>query len=41
VLVVYYPNTKRQAISTTGSPSYINTNGYHIYTFTNSGSITF
>jgi hypothetical protein len=30
-----------QASATTGSPSYANTGGYHTYTFTASGSITF
>jgi hypothetical protein len=40
-MIVWYSNTKRQATYTSGSPSYTNTNGYHIYTFTGNGSITF
>jgi hypothetical protein len=32
---------KRQAIATTGSPTYTTFSDYHIYTFNGSGSITF
>ena len=39
-VVIRYPNTYRTAI-TTGSPTYTNTGGYHIYVFTGSGSINF
>jgi hypothetical protein len=41
-VIVAYPNNNRQAISTTGSPTYSSARaGYHVYTFTSSGSITF
>lgn len=41
VLIIKYSNTNPQAASTTGSPTYTETGGYHIYKFTGSGSITF
>jgi hypothetical protein len=40
VVILRYANTNAQAVSTTGSPNYTNTGGYHIYTFNASGSIT-
>jgi hypothetical protein len=39
-VIISYPNTNRDA-TTTGSPSFTNTGGNKIYTFTGSGSITF
>ncbi len=41
VVIIRYPNTYPDAVSTTGLPTYTNTGGYKIYTFTASGSITF
>jgi hypothetical protein len=41
IVVIRYPNTYLTAASTTGSPTYTNTGGNHIYKFTSSGSITF
>lgn len=41
IVVIRYPNTERVASATSGSPTYVNSGGYHIYTFTASGSITF
>ena len=41
IVVIRYANTYDAAVSTTGSPTYLNSGGYHIYTWTNSGSITF
>ena len=38
---IYYPNTFDQASATTGSPTYSNSGGNHIYHFTGSGTITF
>jgi hypothetical protein len=42
VVIVAYSSVYRIAL-TTGSPTYSNTSrsGYHVYTFTGSGSITF
>jgi hypothetical protein len=40
-VIIRYPNTFTDAASTTGSPTFTNTGGYKIYTFTGSGSITF
>jgi hypothetical protein len=40
LVVVRWSNSFNAATSTTGSPTYSNTGGYHIYTFTGSGSIT-
>jgi hypothetical protein len=36
-----YADTFALAVATTGSPTQTTTGGYHIYTFTASGSITF
>jgi len=41
VVIIRYPNTAADAVSTTGSPTFTNTGGNKIYTFTSSGSITF
>jgi len=41
VVVIRYANTYPDASATTGSPTYANTGGYKIYTFTSSGTITF
>jgi hypothetical protein len=41
VVVLRYSNVYALAASTTGSPSYSNSGGFHIYRFTGSGSITF
>jgi len=41
VVVIRYANTYPDASATTGSPTYANTGGYKIYTFTASGTITF
>ena len=38
VVIMRYSNTLRTA-TTTGSPTYTNAGGYHIYTFTGSGSV--
>ncbi len=42
IVIVAYPQTFRAATATTGSPSYssVSRSGYHVYTFTGSGSIT-
>lgn len=40
IIVIRWSNSVPAAASTTGSPSYSNTGGYHIYTFNGSGSIT-
>jgi hypothetical protein len=36
-----YPDTYRDAVSVTGSPSFSNSGGYKYYIWTSSGSITF
>ncbi len=41
IVILRYPDTYAAATSTTGSPTYTNTGGWHIYQFTASGSITF
>jgi hypothetical protein len=41
IVIIRWSTAYLQAASTTGSPSYSSTGGYHIYTFTGSGSITF
>jgi hypothetical protein len=43
VVVIAYESTYPVAASTTGSPTYSSASrsGYHVYTFTASGSITF
>jgi hypothetical protein len=41
IVIIRYSNTYADATSTTGSPTFTNTGGYKIYTFTGSGSITF
>jgi hypothetical protein len=41
VVIIRYPNAFTDAVSTTGSPTFTNTGGYKIYTFTANGSITF
>jgi hypothetical protein len=43
VVIIAYPNTFDLAAATTGSPTYsgISRSGFHVYTFTGSGSITF
>jgi hypothetical protein len=40
-VVIQYSNTYGLATATTGSPTYVNTGGFHRYTWTSSGSITF
>jgi hypothetical protein len=42
-VIVAYPQTFPAASSTTGSPTYssVSRAGYHVYTFTGTGTITF
>ena len=41
LIIIRYDNTKSDAVSTTGSPTFSNSGGYKRYQFTGSGSITF
>ena len=41
IVIIRYPTIYKLATSTTGSPTQTTANGYYIYTFTASGSITF
>ncbi len=41
VVIIRYPDTYADAVSTTGSVNYNNVGGFKIYTFTSPGSITF
>jgi hypothetical protein len=41
IVIIRYPTLYRLDESTTGSPTQTTSNGYYIYTFTASGSITF
>ena len=41
VVMICYEDTYPEATSTTGSPTYTVANGFRLYEFTNSGSITF
>jgi hypothetical protein len=40
-VIIRYPDSFGNAVSTTGSPTFTQTGGYRIYQFTGSGSITF
>ena len=39
VVIIRYPNFLSNATTTTGSPTFTNSGGYKVYTFTASGSI--
>jgi hypothetical protein len=41
IVIIRYPSSYKLAASTTGSPTQTSANGYIIYTWTSSGSITF
>jgi hypothetical protein len=41
IVIIRYPISYKLAASTTGTPTQTTANGYYIYTFTASGSITF
>jgi hypothetical protein len=41
VVIIRYPDSRRVATATTGSPTYTVTGGFRIYQWTGSGSITF
>jgi hypothetical protein len=43
VVIIAYPDSYSIASATTGTPTYssVSRSGYHVYTFTASGSITF
>jgi len=41
IVILAYPSTFATAASTTGSPTLSTVNGYNVYKFTASGSITF
>jgi hypothetical protein len=41
IVIIRYPATQLAPTSTTGSPQITNANGYQIYTWTSSGTITF
>lgn len=41
ICIIYWPDSYDRASATTGSPTYSNSGGNHIYTFTGSGTITF
>ncbi|CAB4166915.1 hypothetical protein UFOVP964_14 [uncultured Caudovirales phage] len=41
IVIIRYPNNYTDAVSTTGSPSFVNSGGYKVYTWTGSGSVTF
>jgi hypothetical protein len=41
IVVIRFPDSYSTAQATTGSPTYTQTGGYHIYKFTTSGSVTF
>ena len=40
LVIIRWPNSFPLATATTGSPTYANVGGYHVYTFTGTGSIT-
>jgi hypothetical protein len=41
IVIIRYPAIQNPAVATTGSPQMSIVNGYRIYTFTASGTITF